>query len=209
MGRREESDEFDGDCSDDPDHGDVDDRESVPSNPDMDDLLDELEALEETVDDPEERQQVRETMRVARRVSPGAFGRVISGFDRHDAAEALVGSVLIGVPMAVEGGTFESGAFVAAHPLALVGTLLATVGVVVGVLYVAEIQQVEIHDPLFGVVPRRLLGVLTVSFVTAAMLLTGWGRVDWSTPWLAICQTTVAFAPMAVAAALGDILPGS
>ncbi|WP_225741251.1 DUF2391 family protein [Halorussus halophilus] len=180
-----------------------------PENPDMTDLLGELETLEETVDDPDERQQVRETMRVARRVRPGAFGRVIRGFDRHDAAEAFVGSVLVGVPMAVEEGTLESGAFVAAHPFALVGTLLATLGLVVGVLYVAEIQQVEIYKPLFGVVPRRLLGVLTISYVAAVVMLTTWGRVDWTDPWLAICQTTVAFAPMALGAALGDILPGS
>lgn len=179
------------------------------ASPGLDDLLDELETLEETVDNSAEREQVRETMRVARRVELGAFGRVIRGFDRHDAAEAFVGSVLLGVPMAVEEGTFESGTFLAAHPLAFVGTLLATVGLVVGVLYVAEIQQVEIHKPLFGVVPRRLLGVLTISYVTAVVMLTTWGRIEWADPWLAVCQTTVAFAPMAVGAALGDILPGS
>lgn len=178
--------------------------------PDMDDLLDELESLEETVNDPEERQQVRETMRVARRVEqPGTFGRVVRGFDRRDAAEAVVGSVLVGVPMSVEGGTFEAGAFVATHPVALVGTILATIALVIGLLYVAEIQQVEIHRPILGVVPRRLVGVLAISHLTALALLTGWGRVEWIDPWLAFCQVTVASAPMAVGAALGDILPGS
>jgi uncharacterized membrane protein len=181
-----------------------------PPNPEMDDLLDELEELEATVDDPDEREQVRETMRVARRVStPGAFGRVIRGFDRHDAAEALVGSVVVGVPMLVEGGTLDIGRFLATHPLALVATLLGTVTVVVGVLYVAEIQQVEIYRPFFGVIPRRLVGVLVISFATAAVLMTVWGRVDWADPWLAICQTSVTFSAMALGAALGDILPGS
>ncbi|WP_276301318.1 DUF2391 domain-containing protein [Halorussus lipolyticus] len=180
-----------------------------PHEPELSDLLDELEELEETVDDPDERQQVRETIRVARRVQPTPFGRVIRGFDRHDASEALVGSVLIGVPMLAEGGTLEIGAFLALHPVSFVATVLATIGLVVGVLYVAEIQQVEIYRPFFGVIPRRLVGVLGISFVTAVALMTGWGRIEWSDPWLALCQTTVAFAPMSLAAALGDILPGS
>ena len=181
-----------------------------PADPEIEDLLDELETLEETVDDPDEREQVRETMRMARRIStPRAFGRVIRGFDRHDAAEALVGSVVIGVPMLVEGGTLEVGAFLATHLWAFATTLLGTVGVVIGVLYVAEIQQVEIHRPLFGVIPRRLAGVLTISFATAFVLMTAWGRVSWTEPWLALCQIVVAFAPMALGGALGDILPGS
>ncbi|WP_132058529.1 DUF2391 family protein [Halorussus amylolyticus] len=185
-------------------------RSKNPPDPDIDDLLDELEELEETVDDPEEREQVRETMRVARRVStPGTFGRVIKGFDRHDAAEALVGSVVFGIPMLVEGGTLEIGEFVAANPPALLVTLVGTVALVIGVLYVAEIQQVEIHRPLFGVVPRRLVGVLGVSFATAFVTMTVWGRVDWADPWLAVCQTSVTFTAMALGAALGDILPGS
>ncbi|NEU57173.1 DUF2391 domain-containing protein [Halorussus sp. MSC15.2] len=179
-------------------------------DPEMEDLLDELEELEDTVDDPEEREQVRETMRMARRVStPSAFGRVIRGFDRHDAAEALVGSVVFGIPMLVEGGTIEIGEFIAAHPASLVVTLVGTIGLVIGLLYVAEIQQVEIHRPLFGFVPRRLAGVVGVSFLTAVVMMTVWGRVDWADPWLALCQTSVTFSAMALGAGLGDILPGS
>jgi uncharacterized membrane protein len=180
------------------------------SNPDVDDLLDELEELEESVDDPKEREQVRETMRVARRVStPDVFGRVIRGFDRRDAAEALVGSVVFGIPMLVEGGTIEIGEFMATHPVSLLVTLVGTVAMVIGLLYVAEIQRVEIHEPLFGIVPRRLAGVIGVSFATAVVMMTVWGRVDWAEPWLAICQTSVTFSAMALGAALGDILPGS
>jgi uncharacterized membrane protein len=178
--------------------------------PDIDDLLDELEDLEETVDDPEEREQVRETIRVARKVTvPGTFGRAIRGFDRRDASEALVGSVVFGIPMLVEGGTIEIGEFIATHPVSLVVTLLGTVVLVVGVLYVAEIQRVEIHEPLFGLIPRRLAGVLGVSFATALVMMTVWGRVDWTDLWLALCQTSVTFSAMALGAALGDILPGS
>ncbi|WP_134672213.1 DUF2391 domain-containing protein [Halorussus marinus] len=179
------------------------------SDADLEDLLDELEELEDAVDDPHEREQVRETIRVARRVQPSAFGRVIRGFDRHDAAEALVGSVVFGIPMLVEGGTLEIGEFVAANPTSLVVTLAGAVGIVIGLLYVAEIQQVEIHRPLFGVIPRRLAGVLGISFLTATATMTVWGRVDWAEPWLAVCQVSVTFTAMAIGAALGDILPGS
>jgi uncharacterized membrane protein len=191
-------------------NSDADSPSDLPPDPDLDDLLDELEELEETVDDPAEREQVRETMRVARRVTvPGTFGRVIRGFDRRDASEALVGSMVFGIPMLGEGGTLEIGAFVAANPASLLVTLAGTVALVIGLLYVAEIQRVQIHRPLFGVVPRRLVGVLAVSYLTALVTMTAWGRVDWAEPWLAICQTSVTFSAMALGAALGDILPGS
>jgi hypothetical protein len=39
--------------------------------------------------------------------------------------------------------------------------------------------------------------------------MTAWGRVDWARPVVAFSQVAVAFGPMAVGAALGDILPGS
>jgi hypothetical protein len=45
--------------------------------------------------------------------------------------------------------------------------------------------------------------------VTALVMMTVWGRVSWSEPWLAFCTVSVAFVPMAIGAALGDILPGS
>ena len=93
------------------------DGDESPS-PDIDDLLNELEDLEGSVDSASEREQVRETMRMARRVhvGPGVFGKVVKGFDRGDVAEALVGSVVFGIPMLVEGGTLEVGEFIATRP---------------------------------------------------------------------------------------------
>jgi len=111
--------------------------------------------------------------------------------------------------MLVEGGTLKVGGFVAAHPVSLIVTIAGAIGIVIGLLHVAEIQQVEIHRPLFGVVPRRLAGVLAISYLTAVATMTAWGRVDWAEPWLAVCQVSVTFAAMAIGAALGDILPGS
>jgi uncharacterized membrane protein len=177
--------------------------------PDMGDVFDELEALEEVVDSPEELELVREAMETVMNVERRSFGRVISGFDRADAAEALLGSLLFGVPMAVEGGTGEVGAFVATRPLYFVVTLVSALLTVVGILYVADIQDVRVRNPILGLVPRKLLGVVVVAGLTAVVMMTVWGRVDWAAdPWVAVCDVTVAFFPMAVGSALGDILPG-
>ncbi len=180
-----------------------------PEEADIEDVLAELEALEETVDTGEERQQVRRAMQVARRVRGGIFGGVVRGYDAGDVAEALLGSLLFGIPMAVEGGTNEAGAFLAARPPLVVGTALFAVVTVVGVLYVSDIQDVRVHRPVFGVVPRRLIGVVGVSFSTAVVLLTAWGRIDWADPRVALATVVVAFVPMSIGAALGDILPES
>jgi len=176
----------------------------------MGDLFDELEALEETVDTPEERRRVRKTMDMVMRVERRSFGRVISGFDRADAAESLLGSLLFGIPMFVEGGTGEVGLFIATHPVYFLGTVGFAVLSVVGILYVAEFQDVRVHNPIFGILPRKLLGVVLVAAVTALVMMTAWGRVDWAArPWVSLCDVTVAFFPMAIGSALGDILPGS
>jgi uncharacterized membrane protein len=183
-----------------------------PDDPSMSDLVDELEELADTVDDPDEREQVEETLRVAMEVEasrPGVFGRVVRGFDRSDIAEALLGSVLFGIPMAVEDGALDAGAYVATRPVYLAGTLAFTIAAVYGVIYVADIQDVRVPRPVLGVLPRRLVGVLGVATVTAVALFTAWGRVDWTEPWLATSQVVVAIVPMAIGAALGDILPGS
>jgi len=185
---------------------DLDDEE-----PDIGDIFDQLEELAETVDTDEERGKVEEAMRVATEAqgSDAAFGRVIWGFDRADAAEALLGAFLFGVPMAVEGGTQEIGEFLVDRPLLLAGTAVFAVALTTGVLYVAEIQDVRVKNRLFGIVPRRLASVLVLSLLMATVMLTAWGRVDWADPALALANVVVAFVPMSVGAALGDILPGS
>lgn len=183
-----------------------DDEEAV----DMGDLFDDLQELKETVDTPEERDRVEEAMRTAMQVrDPSVFGRVVRGFGREDLAEALLGSLVFGIPMFVESGTQEIGEFVATHPVYLLGTLSTGVGIVIGILYVADFQDVRVTNPLFGFIPRRLVGVVGVAFLTGVVVMTGWGRVDWARPWLAFCTVSVAFVPMAIGAALGDILPGS
>jgi len=175
------------------------------------DLLDSLEDLEAGADTDEEREAVEEARRSALRLSraPAVFGNVITGFDRSDAAEAFLGAVLFGIPMMVEGGTNEVGEFLAAHPLLLSATVVGDVALVVGIVYVADIQEVVVRDAFFGVVPRRMVGVLGISFGMALALTTAWGRVDWAEPGVALATAVVAAVPMAIGAALGDILPGS
>ncbi|MFC6951477.1 DUF2391 family protein [Halorubellus litoreus] len=184
------------------------DRDDDP--PDMGDLYDELEELADVVDDPAERERVAAAMRTAAAVEPvGVFGRVVSGFDRGDAAEALLGSALFGIPMLVEGGTSEVGGFLTTHPYSVAGTYAFTVAAVVGILYVSDIQDVRVTHRLLGIVPRRLAGVLGISLAFAVVSMTAWGRVDWGTPVVAVAAVSVAWVPMAIGAALGDILPGT
>lgn len=178
-------------------------------DPTPEEVVDGLAELQERVDDEETREQVRELMAQVAELQPRGFGNVVVGFDRTDLAEATLGALLFGIPMFVEGGTSEVGEFIATRPVFLVGTVLAAVGVVYGIVYVADFQDVRVHEPVLGVVPRRMVGVTGVSFLTALLAMTAWGRVDWAEPWLAFCTVSVAFVPMAIGAALGDILPGS
>jgi uncharacterized membrane protein len=168
-----------------------------------------LDALTAAADTDAERELVRETVEVDLGIDVGAFGQIVVGFDRGDVSEAALGALLFGIPMFVEGGTTEVGAHLAARPVAAAGTAAFTVAVVYGVLYVAEIQDVRVTRRLFGLVPRRFAGVLGVSLLVAVVGLTAWGRVDWGTPAAAAGSVLAAHLPMAVGAALGDILPGT
>jgi len=177
--------------------------------PTLGDLLDDLDELEDTVDDPDERERVREAIETAESVEePAVFGRTVVGFDSGDAAESLLGALVFGIPMLVEGGTLEVGDFLAAHPPFLLATLVVGLGVVASIIYIADFQDVRVAKWYFGIVPRRFAGVIGVSFLTAVFLMTLWGRVDWATPLVAFSQVVVAFVPMSVGAALGDLLPG-
>jgi uncharacterized membrane protein len=179
-------------------------------------LFDELQELEKLVDSEDERRQVRDAMRAAadsQDHEPATFGRVVWGFNRSDLAEALLGSLLFGIPMAVEGGTVDAGLHIAQHPLYLVATLVIAVALVIAILYVADFQDVRVANRILGVVPRRLVGVTGTALVVSVALLTGWGLVEWSTDpevvYESACICAVAFVPMAIGAALGDILPGN
>lgn len=46
---------------------------------------------------------------------------MVKGFDRGDITEALLGSIIFGISMVVEGGTQEIAEFLVIHPIYLVG----------------------------------------------------------------------------------------
>lgn len=181
--------------------------ESAEEDLGIGDVFEELEELEGIVDSHEEREQVRETMRTLHRARDRTgLGRLKSAFGTRDAGEALVGSFLIGIPMIVEEGTLEVGRFIADTPLYFGLTVAFGMALTLGILHAARFQEIE-ADLLYGVVPVRLVSILTIAVVMAFGLMTIWGRVDWAEPWIAVGQSTVTALVMAVGAAIGDILP--
>lgn len=142
------------------------------------------------------------------------FGTRIRKYTSRDIAEAFVGSVFFAIPLLVEDGVFDVAAYFLAFRLGRfpVFFLLNTVFVVLVVaalLYWTGPQDVRVSRPLFGIIPRRLLGITLVSFLTAAFLMTMWGRVDnWADPTVAIARISAVWTVAALGAALGDILPG-
>jgi uncharacterized membrane protein len=183
-------------------------------DPHVEELLEHLDALEETVDSTEGREAIRETRRAVRRLpGRGVFGRRISGYTGRDMAEAFVGSVIVGLPLLVEDGVYDIAEHFATTtvgpvPAFFLANVVFAISVVVGLLYCTDIQRVEVGDRLFGVVPKRLAGVLSISFLVAAVMMTMWGRVDPAEPWIALCRISVIWTGMAIGASLGDILPG-
>ncbi|OYR54874.1 DUF2391 domain-containing protein [Halorubrum halodurans] len=185
-------------------------------NPDIDDLLRKLDSLEETVDDERERETVRQTISLVERM-PGsaAFTTRISKYTSRDIAQSFVGGIVFALPLLVEGGVFEIAAWFAAarvvgFPVYLAGHVCFVVGVTTGLLYYADFRDVRVYRPLFGIVPRRLVGVLTVAFLVSAGLMALWGRLLAEDPTTleAFARVTVVWGGAAFGGALGDILPG-
>ena len=187
-----------------------------PENPNIDDLLAKLERLETTVDDEHERHKVRQTIALVERM-PGsrAFTRRVSKYTTRDMAESFVGAVLFSLPLLVEDGVFEIADYltsvtVGAIPPFFLANMAFVVVLTAGMLYYTDFRDVQIHRPLFGIIPRRLIGVLVISLLTAAMMMYMWGRLAAEDPtsFEIVGRITVIWAAAAFGAALGDILPG-
>ncbi len=187
-----------------------------PENPDINDLLAKLDALEGVVDDDAERRKVRQTIAMVERM-PGssAFRTRISKYTSRDVAESFVGAVLFSLPLLVEDGVFEIAEWflavtVVGVPVFFVGNVLFVLAMTAGLLYYADFRQVQVTKPIFGVIPRRYVGVLAVSLLTAVFMLMLWGRLHSGDPTAAeqLARVTVIWAVAAFGAALGDILPG-
>lgn len=183
---------------------------SADGNSDVDTVLEHLEELENTVDDPDEREEVRHAISLVE--SLPLTGR-IEKYTTRDMAQAFVGSILFSVPLLVEGGVEEIGAhFLESSPgglpVFLFGNVFFAVFLTGALLYWADIRDVRVHKPIFGVIPRRLLGVLVIAFLTSTFTMTLWGRVEWSEPVVALSRVSVVWTVGCFGGALGDILPG-
>lgn len=186
------------------------------TDPDIDDLLEHLDELHRTVDERHERETVSKTIDLVERM-PGsrAFTRRVKYYTSRDVAESFVGGILFSLPLLVEDGVFEIAEWfgevrVGGIPVFLVLNLLFIGTVTYGILYATDFRDVQRHRPIFGLIPRRFLGVMIVSFIVAFGLMYMWGRLAEEDPTTleAFARVTVIWAAAAFGAVLGDILPG-
>jgi len=171
--------------------------------------------LESVVDDSSGRRDVdRLRERAARATLDDGFDDQIRKYTSRDIAEAFVGSVFFSIPFLVEDGVFDVAAFflsfrVGGVPVYLLVNVAFVLGMVLALVYWAGPQDVHVSRPIFGIVPRRLVGISIVSFLTAAALMTMWGRVgNWREPVVALARISAVWTVASFGAALGDILPG-
>jgi len=179
---------------------------------DLDDVLEHLEDLEETVSDAEERRDVQEVRRIVERV-PGS--KRIRKYTTRDVAEGFVGAIVFSLPLLVEGGVFEIAEWLVSAtaggiPVFFFANVAFVVVLTTGLLYYADFREIYIQNPVFGIIPRRLVGVLAVSFFVSAGMMIMWGRLAEADPtaFEQLARVTVVWAPGALGASLGDILPG-
>ncbi len=179
-------------------------------------LDDHFDDVYETLDLPENRERLRriEASATEAAVDDDGFGDEITKYTSRDVAEGFVGSVFFSIPLLVEDGVFDVAAYflsltVGAFPVVFFAHTVFVLGTVAAILYWTGPQDVRVTRPIFGFIPRRLLGIAVVSFVTAAALMTMWGRVaGWTDPVVALARISAVWAVAAFGAALGDILPG-
>lgn len=175
------------------------------------DILVELEGLEATVDSSEERAEVRRVKRMLERV-PGR--RRIQKYTSRDVAEGFVGGIVFSLPLLVEDGVFEIAEWFVDHtiggiPIFLVLNVLFIGVLIGGLLYFTDIRNIAVR-PIFGFIPKRMVAILTISFIVAAAMMYMWGRLHAEDPTQVeqLARITVIWAASALGATLGDILPG-
>ncbi|MES3516814.1 MAG: DUF2391 family protein [Natronomonas sp.] len=179
---------------------------------DIDDVLQQLDLLEETVTSEKERREVRRTKRLLKKV-PGSDR--IRKYTSRDIAEGFIGGIVFALPLLVEDGVFEIAEWfldfdIGPLPLFLGINTVFIFTLTAGLLYATDIRDVQITKPLFGIIPRRLLGVLVISFVVAAGMMYMWGRLHEEDPTTLeqLSRITVIWAAASLGAVLADILPG-
>jgi len=174
--------------------------------------FDDLESSVDTVEAGREVQRIRE--KTVESTLDATFGDRIQKYTSRDIAEAFVGSIFFSVPFLVEDGVFDVADYflsfqVGVFPVFFVVNTAFVLVMILLLVYWAGPQDVQMSRPILGFVPRRLVGISVVSFLTAAALMTMWGRVDaWEDPVVAVARVSVVWTVASFGAALGDILPG-
>lgn len=194
----------------------IDESSSIDERPDIDDLLSKLEVLHETVDTDKERKKVEDTISLAQRLpGSGMVTRTVKKYTTRDIAEGFVGGIIFMLPLLVEDGVFDIAAWFAAFtvgpiPIFLTLNVLFIVVIVTGLLYYTDFREVQVTRPIFGIIPRRLVGILGISFAIAASMMYLWGRLHEGDPTTVeqAGRIAVLWTASAIGATLGDILPG-
>jgi len=190
-----------------------------PENVAVNDILDQLRELEGTITTSEQREELHRTRRMLKGL-PGSeeLGELeehITKYTSRDIGEAFVGAIIFALPLLVEDGVFIIADHfleyvVAGIPVFLVANVVFVAALTTGLIYAVDLREVKVSNPILGVIPRRLVGVLAVSFLTAAGLMILWGRmfIDDPSTVAVFARITVVWAAAALGASLGDILPG-
>ena len=178
-------------------------------------VLDELDELESTITTPAQHRQLQATRERVEQLGGRFVDHQIDKYTSRDMGEAAVGSIVFALPLWVEDGVFEIADhfvefLVGGIPVFLLANVLFVCGLAAGVIYGVDVREVAITNPIFGVIPRRLVGVLGVSLLTTAALMMMWGRlfVDDPSTLAMVARLTVIWTAAALGASLGDILPG-
>ena len=181
----------------------------------VDAILDQFNEIEPHLGGHPERHELQ---RIRERTSEAAmdtvFGDRIRKYTSRDVAESFVGSIFFAIPFLVEDGVYDVAGFLLAFEVGgfPVFFLLNTAFIllmIVALVYWAGPQDVDVSRPILGFIPRRMVGIAVVSFLTAAALMTMWGRVaNWQEPVVAVARISVVWTVASFGAALGDILPG-
>ena len=190
----------------------VDDDSNVHADEyELEDVFEQLDELEGSVTSSEERREVRRLRGMLERV-PGR--ERIKKYTTRDIAEGFVGGIIFALPLLVEDGVFEIAewfvdATLGPLPIFLFVNIVFIVGITAGLLYFTDIRDVQMRL-LFGFLPKRLVGALTISLLVAAGTMLMWGRLHEEDPTAVeqFSRVTVIWAAAALGATLGDILPG-
>lgn len=182
-------------------------------------LLAEIETnydtLEDTIINEEKTERIEQMKeRTQQATTDALFGKQIKKYTTRDVAEAFVGSIVFAIPLLVEDGVFDVADYflsfqIMQFPVFFLFNAIFVLFIVWALIYWTGPQDVQINRPVFGILPRRVVGIAIISFITAAALMTMWGRVDhWADPVVAIARISAVWSVAAFGAALGDILPG-